>query len=167
MADTRPHATVEVATDPSLGWSAQLTGGADNNDFAYDKYLGGQGHTFVGSSPAAPATPTAAQATTGGSMSDGAKGYKITYYNSRGETAASAERTISVNGGGSTQKVTLTIAAKPGWADGTNVYGRASGGPWGLIGNTATTSFIDDGTVTASVTVTAPAAANAAALINH
>ena len=80
-------------------------------------------------------------------------GYRITIHTPAGETTLSAEVT-TVTGLVSTNSNTINFAAP---AAGTEVYiyGRTAGGPWGFLGSSTTTSFVDDGSVTPGSTVPA------------
>jgi len=108
---------------------------------------------------AAPTISSTATATTGGTLLHSTTyGYKITRRTPAGSTTPSAESTQATGAGTDTNTVTInfTGAATSTFTD---IYGRTSGGPWGLIGTVAAgvTSFIDDGSVTPGA---APPAAN-------
>jgi len=87
-------------------------------------------------------------------------GYKITRVTPAGETTPSAEAT-QLTGVTATNTVTINFTAAATGTT-TNIYGRTSGGPWGLIGTVAAgiTSFVDDGSVTPGA---APPGANTTA----
>jgi hypothetical protein len=98
----------------------------------------------------APTISSTATATTGGTLTHSTTyGYKTTILTPAGETTPSAESTQATGAGTDTNTVTINFAGAAAGTS-TNVYGRASGGPWGLIGNAAAgvTSFVDDGSVT-------------------
>ncbi len=86
------------------------------------------------------AAPTVA-ASTGGSFAAGTYSWKYTFLNALGETLASANVTLAVT---LNQKVTVTLPALEAGATSINVY-RGPVGTEGLVGNTATTSFVDTG----------------------
>lgn len=87
-------------------------------------------------------------ATTGGTLLDATTyGYKITIVTPAGETTASAEATQLTGSGGDLNVIVISFAV-PAPGTSVNIYGRTSGGPWGLIGNTTTGNFTDDGSVT-------------------
>lgn len=71
-------------------------------------------------------------ATSGGTLVAATYGYKVSALGLYGEGLPSAEKTQVVPAGTSTNTVTLTWAAVAG-ATGYRVYGRTSGGPWGLL----------------------------------
>lgn len=97
---------------------------------------------------AAPTISSTSTATTGGVLIHSTTyGYKITILTPAGETTPSAESTRATGAGTDTNTVTINFAA-PAAGTSVNIYGRTSGGPWGLIGNTTGTSFVDDGSVT-------------------
>lgn len=110
---------------------------------------------------AAPTISSTSTDTTGGVLVHSTTyGYKITRVTPAGETTPSAESTQATGAGTDTNTVTVNFAA---FADGTtNIYGRTSGGPWGLIGTVAAnvTTFVDTGSVTPGA---APPGANTTA----
>lgn len=95
---------------------------------------------------ATPSAPTAAQAATGGTLAAATYAYKVVAKNANGRSAASAATANVVVASGTTNKVTLTITAVPG-ATSYDVYGR-TGGTFGYLGTTSTTSFVDTGSAT-------------------
>jgi hypothetical protein len=104
----------------------------------------------LASQTAAPTISSTSTATTGGVLIHSTTyGYKITRRTPAGSTTPSAESTRATGAGTDTNTVTINFSAA---ATGTftDIYGRTSGGPWGLIGSVAAgvTSFIDDGSVT-------------------
>ena len=98
---------------------------------------------------ASPGTVTATPAITGGSLPAGSYGYKVSAYNSYGETLASTEATATV-ASGVAGTVSLSWAAVTG-AVGYRIYGRAVGGEQ-LMGSQlvagSVTPFVDTGSVT-------------------
>lgn len=99
----------------------------------------------LGGAPIA-AAPTLAASASGGTLATLTYGYKVTTLTAAGETAASAEATVAVTG--PTGSVTVTVGRVRG-AIGYKIYGRTSGGAWGLIGQlTFGLKFVDDGSVT-------------------
>jgi hypothetical protein len=111
---------------------------------------------------AAPTISSTATATSGGILIDlTTYGYKITRVTPAGQTTPSAESVQITGVGTNTNTVTINFAAAAAGTS-TNIFGRTSGGPWGLIGNVAAgvTSFVDTGTVTPGA---APPAANTTA----
>ncbi len=71
---------------------------------------------------ATPAAPTLSQTGSGGSLSDGTYYVSYTLTNGTGETLASTPTTIVVNGGGSSQKITLASITLPSGATGRKIY---------------------------------------------
>lgn len=65
-----------------------------------------------------------------GALADGDYGYKITAYNDSGESGPSAEVQVAIAAPNSTAHLTWDVAPT---ASGYRVYGRAAGGPWGLL----------------------------------
>jgi len=109
----------------------------------------------------APTISSTSTATTGGNLTAlTTYGYKITRATPAGETTPSAEST-QLTGITATNTVTINFTAAATGTT-TNIYGRTSGGPWGLIGTVAAgiTSFVDDGSVTPGA---APPGANTTA----
>jgi hypothetical protein len=107
----------------------------------------------------APTISSTSTATTGGTLTHSTTyGYKITTLTPAGETTPSAESTRATGAGTDTNTVTVNFTAAVAGTS-TNIYGRTSGGPWGLIGNAAAgiATFVDDGSVTPGA---APPAAN-------
>jgi hypothetical protein len=100
----------------------------------------------TGTPLAAVGTPASSTATTGGSLTAATYGYKITALSSWGEGLPSAQKTQVVPSGTSTNTVTLTWTAVAG-ADRYRVYGRTSGGPWGLLATVSapTLTYTDTG----------------------
>lgn len=98
---------------------------------------------------AAPTISSTSSATTGGTLAAlTTYGYKITRSTPAGETTPSAEST-QITGITATNTVTINFTGAAAGTS-TKIYGRTSGGPWGLIGTVAAgvTSFVDDGSVT-------------------
>ena len=127
-------ATLEMAT-PDPTFEALLCGGS---------VLGATATALV-----APTTPTATPAITGGSLAAGAYSYKITAYNSYGETVGSTAATGTV-ASGVAGTVSLSWTAVTG-ALGYRIYGRTTGGEQ-LLGSQlvagSVTPFLDTGAVT-------------------
>ncbi|MCK9901281.1 hypothetical protein [Glutamicibacter sp. V16R2B1] len=99
-------------------------------------------------------------ATTGGTMTAATYGYKVAARSAYGSTIASAEKTQVVPSGTSTNTVTLTWTTVSG-AAGYDVFGRTSGGPWGLIakiGQAGSPTWTDTGGLTPNADVLAPTA---------
>lgn len=99
---------------------------------------------------AAPTISSSSTANTGGTLAQSTTfGYKLTIATPAGETTPSAEKTQATAAGTATNTVTLNFAAIPAGCTG-KIYGRTSGGPWGLIGTAAAaaTSFVDTGAAT-------------------
>jgi hypothetical protein len=110
----------------------------------------------------APTISSTSTATTGGTLLHSTTyGYKITTVTPAGETTPSAESTRATGAGTDTNTVTVNFTAA-GTGKQTRVYGRTSGGPWGLLATLgpAVTSFVDDGSVTPGA---APPAGNTTA----
>lgn len=110
----------------------------------------------------APTISSTGTATTGGTLAGSTTfGYKIVTRTPAGSTTPSAQSTQATGAGTNTNTVTINFSAA-GTGKFTDIYGRTSGGPWGLIGsvNGAATSFVDDGSVTPGA---APPAANTTA----
>lgn len=82
-------------------------------------------------------------AASGGAFAAGTYSYRYTWLNARGETLGSvaASQALTLN-----QKCTVTIPALPAGATSANIYrSLAPTGSELLVGNTATTSFVDNG----------------------
>lgn len=98
----------------------------------------------------APTISSTSTSTVGGSLTHSVTyGYKIVTRTPAGSTTPSAESTRATGAGTDTNTITINFTAA-GTGKFTDIYGRTSGGPWGLIGtvNGAATSFVDDGSVT-------------------
>ncbi|MCK9901278.1 hypothetical protein [Glutamicibacter sp. V16R2B1] len=104
---------------------------------------------------AAIVTPTSGTSASGGTLTADTYGYKVTALSQWGEGLPSAEVTQTTTG--STSTVTLTWTAVAG-AEQYRVYGRTSGGPWGLLATVSapTVSWTDTGS--ASVGAAPPTA---------
>lgn len=156
---TRPAATVENADDPVLGWGAQYTQGPTHLQ-GYAPWA--TGYKFVKTSDIVDPTtaPTAAAATTGGTLAAATYVYAYSRGTAKSETLVSS--TVSQATTGATGKVTLTLPAIPGgsWYDRLYVYRQVSG-VLKRVGSTTTTTFVDDGSVTPSIVAqtTAPSSA--------
>lgn len=87
----------------------------------------------------------------GGSIANGAHGYKITFSFGTGESLPSAEVTVT-NTGTSISTNTISWAAPPIYCTAVTIYGRTSGGPWLKIASVSgtSTSYIDTGSITPS-----------------
>ncbi len=110
----------------------------------------------------APTISSTSTATTGGTLVHSTTyGYKIVTRTPAGSTTPSAESTQATGAGTDTNTVTVNFSAA-GTGKFTDIYGRTSGGPWGLIGSVggAITTFVDDGSVTPGA---APPASNTTA----
>jgi len=94
---------------------------------------------------ATPAAPTAATATTGGTIPAGTQSYRLTATAGGGETLPSTAVTQATTG--STSTVTLTWVAVSG-ATGYKVYGRTAGAELLIATVGAVTTYIDTGSVT-------------------
>lgn len=146
-APTLPKATVEDPNDPVLGWDVQLDHGP-NHLQGYAPWVASR--KFVTAADIVDPTnaPTTAAATTGGTLT--AAGGPFVYAYSWG-TAKSETKVSPAAAGqavtGSTAKVTVTVPTLPTWADRTYVYRQVSGNLL-LVGTTAGTTFVDDGSVT-------------------
>ena len=103
---------------------------------------------------AAPANLAAVGGAGSGSLTAGAKGYKVTAVKGRGETIASTEDVVTLV---AETSVDLSWDAVVG-AESYKVYGRTSGGPWGFIASVAApvVTYVDLGVIVPSVTVLAP-----------
>ena len=75
----------------------------------------------------------------------GTYGYKVTAANQYGETSASSEATVTLSGSDASASLSCTADSGAVWY---RWYGRISGGPWQLIGQTTDPAFVDDGSVT-------------------
>lgn len=130
---------------------AYLTGTAAGSDLIVS-----QNYQFVtitcpnlAAQTAAPTISSTSTATTGGTLAGSTTfGYKITRSTPAGETTPSAESTRATGAGTNTNTITINFTGAAAGTS-TKIYGRTSGGPWGLIGTVAAgvTSFIDDGSV--------------------
>ena len=100
----------------------------------------------------APTGLTASALNTGGSLGTGSLRYAITAYTPGGETTISTPVTINITGTGGI--VTLSWAPLTG-ATGYNIYGRTTDGYY-YIGSTTNTTFVDNGSITPTVTITPP-----------
>lgn len=111
---------------------------------AVDDACGGTGTPL-----AAVGTVSTTTATTGGSLTAATYGYKVTALSQWGEGLPSAQDTQVVPAGTSTNTVTVSWPAVAG-AHRYRVYGRTSGGPWGLLATVTvpTLSWTDTGSVT-------------------
>lgn len=91
------------------------------------------------------ATPTGVTVATasGGTLAAGSYAYRVSATNANGETLASTEAMVTAGASG---KNTITVPAVTG-ATGYNFYGRTAGAEL-LLGSSATTSFVDDGSLT-------------------
>lgn len=97
---------------------------------------------------AKPVNAAFSTATTGGSLSNGTYYYRVTAYNSQGETIASTETSLTISGGTSTQTVTVNWNTVAG-AIGYRVYGRSTGAELFMQQILAgTTTWVDTGSVT-------------------
>jgi hypothetical protein len=97
---------------------------------------------------AAPTAPTVAVVSTGGTLAAATYAYKVTAISAIGETLPStASSTIVATG--TTNVMNVSWAAVPG-ARGYKIYGRVTGGGFGLIATlgASTLTFSDTGTVT-------------------
>lgn len=90
--------------------------------------------------------------TTGGAFSDGAKYFRVAPITYNGEELASAEATVTLSGGGSTQWITLTFTAFPGALSYKVYYGTATGN-LKLIKWVPAFAYDGSGTIGAAVTV--------------
>lgn len=102
-------------------------------------------------------TLSSSTASSGGTLTAGTFGYKVTALSQYGETAGSAEKT-QVIASGSANTVTLTWTTITN-AVGYRIYGRTSGGPWRNIAQIAQASsptWTDYGSITPDPTYTAP-----------
>ena len=157
---TLPKATVEDPNDPVLGWSAQTTAGPTHVQ-AYAPWQAGfqylQAPNLV-----APAAPTTAQSGTGGTLGAGTYVYACAFGTEEGAAIPSANSTGIVVASGTTNSITVTVPAKPAWADRVYVYGRVAGALT-LLGTTATTTFADTG----AAGTTAEPVSYSTALVNH
>lgn len=151
---TLPKATVEDPNDPVLGWTVQHDKGPNHLE-AYSPWAPSYNVVTAVADPTS--APTLATATTGGTLAAATYVYAYSWVaRNGGETLPSS--TASQAATGSTSTVTVTVPAKPAWADKTAVY-RQTSGTLRYIGSTTTTSFVDDGSVTPTL-----AALNGAAL---
>jgi hypothetical protein len=98
-----------------------------------------------GAGLANPVTLPTVVAAAGGAFAAGTYFWKYTWVNAKGETLASGDSTpglvVTLN-----QKVTVTIPALPAGATQANIYRGTVAGSELLVGNTATTIFVDTGT---------------------
>src|SRR5581483_384979 len=78
--------------------------------------------------------------TTGGALSNGTYYYRISAINAAGETLASAETSLTLSGGTSTQKINLAWSQVPG-ALGYRIYGRSTGAEQFITGVTGETTL--------------------------
>jgi hypothetical protein len=112
-------------------------------------------------------TLSSSTAATGGVLTAGTFGYKVSALSQYGETAASAEKT-QVIASGSTNTVTLTWTTVTG-AVGYRIYGRTSGGPWraiGMVAQSGSPTFTDLGTATPDVNFSAPTVDTSGVAVN-
>lgn len=116
--------------------------------FSYDNNTwGAYGAQLTFANLATP-VPTLSTTATGGSLTAGAKSYRVTAINSNGETVPCKAVTITVPEGTSTNTVTLSWSAVTG-ATGYKIYGRTAGSELLLATVTALT-WADDGSLTPS-----------------
>ncbi len=134
--------SIQVGTlDPELEWI--LTGGSVLTSSATPLATVG--------------TASSSTASTGGTLTAGTYGYKVTALSQYGETAGNAEKT-QVIASGSTNTVTLTWATVTG-AVGYWLYGRTSGGPWrriAQVSQSGSPTWTDTGVITPDVNYPAP-----------
>lgn len=98
----------------------------------------------------APTNSAFSTASTGGSLSNGTYYYRVSAYNSQGETLPSTETSITISGGTSTQTVTVNWSTVTG-AVGYRVYGRSTGAELFMQQIlSGTTTWVDTGSVTPS-----------------
>ena len=141
--------TVEDANDPVLGWGAQYTAGPTHLQ-GYAPW--DARHTFVRATDVQTPTvaPTAATATTGGTLAAATYVYAYSFATAKSESLASV--TVSQTTTGTTSTVTVTVPAIPGgaWYSRINVY-RQVAGVLLRVGTTTTTTFVDTGAVVPAV----------------
>lgn len=100
---------------------------------------------------AAPTQSALSTSSSGGNLASATYFYKVTAITRAGETTGSNEQSIAVTG--PTGQVTVSWTADTG-ADGYKIYrGTSAGAENVLAGSTATTSFVDFGTVSAAISV--------------
>lgn len=139
---TLPAATVENANDPVLGWTNLYTLGPTHLE-AYSPWAPSYNVVKPGDIADPTTAPTLATAGTGGTLTNATYVYAYAWVGRNGgETLPSSTGSQATTG--STSTVTVTVPAKPAWADVTAVY-RQVGGTLRRIGTTATTSFVDTG----------------------
>lgn len=107
----------------------------------------------------APTTPTVVVGASGGTLIAATYAYKVTAISAIGETLPSTASSTVV-ASGTTNQLTVSWAAVPG-ARGYKVYGRITGGSFGLLATVGsnTLSFVDTGTVTPTVASQPPSVA--------
>jgi len=149
-------------------WAAILPVGSTNEALALfypnlgpGSYGDNLAISIVSSNLQQPAEPTLASALTGGTLVAGTYQYQVSSLGPAGETLASAPAQIIISGMGVTNTVTVTWVIDPN-AIGYNLYGRVTGGTYGLMATIGqgTSSFIDTGALIpnpAILPITSPA----------
>lgn len=104
------------------------------------------GSVTLGVRIATPVNSPFSTATTGGTLTSGTYGYRVSATNASGETLASTETSIVVPATTTTNTVTVNWGAVTG-ATGYRVYGRTVAGELFIAATTTATTYIDTGAV--------------------